>query len=78
MANQHFRELWAQCVKKHTKTPMNWQTIADDYARLIVEECIVVVAPSDYHRAHPENYVGGQDTIDLLNYKLMKLNALLK
>jgi hypothetical protein len=33
------RELWAQCVIKHTKTPMNWQDVADEFAELIVREC---------------------------------------
>ena len=76
MANQHFRELWAQCVKKHTKTPMNWQTIADDYAEQIVDFCIEVVKPSSYHQAFPDNYKCGQDGIDLLNYKVSELKLL--
>ena len=36
------RELWAQCVIKHTKTPMNWQDVADEFAELIVKECISI------------------------------------
>jgi hypothetical protein len=38
--NERIRELWAQCVIKHTKTPMNWQDVADEFAELIVRECI--------------------------------------
>ena len=38
--NERIRELWAQCVIKHTKTPMNWQPVADDFAELIVRECV--------------------------------------
>ena len=38
--NERIRELWAQCVIKHTKTPMNWQDAADEFALLIVKECI--------------------------------------
>jgi hypothetical protein len=57
---------------------MDWQLVADDYARAIVECCIDVVTPSSYHCAYPENYIGGQDSIDVLNYKTMKLKALLK
>jgi hypothetical protein len=37
--NDPIRELWAQCVVKHTKTPMNWQDVADEFAELIVQEC---------------------------------------
>lgn len=37
--NERIRELWAQCVIKHTKTPMNWQTVADEFAELIIQEC---------------------------------------
>jgi len=37
------RELWAQCVIKHTKTPMNWQDVADEFAELIVRECAQVL-----------------------------------
>lgn len=34
------QKLWAECVIKHTKTPMNWQNVADEYAELIINECI--------------------------------------
>lgn len=32
--------LWAQCVSKNTKTPMNWQDAANDLALLVAQECI--------------------------------------
>ena len=38
--NERIRELWTQCVVKHTKDPMNWQTVADEFALLIVRECM--------------------------------------
>ena len=37
--NERIRELWRDCVLKHTKDPMNWQTVADEFAELIVREC---------------------------------------
>jgi hypothetical protein len=37
--NERIRELWRDCVLKHTKDPMNWQTVADEFAELIVGEC---------------------------------------
>ena len=41
--NERIRELWSECVKKHTKTPMNWQNVADEFAELIVKECSQMV-----------------------------------
>ena len=38
--NERIRELWAQCVLKHTAVPMNWQTVADEFAQLIVCDCV--------------------------------------
>lgn len=38
--NERIREIWSQCVIKHTKTPMNWQDVADEFAELIFAECI--------------------------------------
>ena len=40
--NDPIRELWAQCVVKHTKTPMNWQDVADEFAQLIIAETVQV------------------------------------
>jgi hypothetical protein len=38
--NQQIQELWRDCVIKHTKDPMNWQLVADEFAQLIALECI--------------------------------------
>ena len=38
--NKQIRELWRECVLKHTNDPMNWQTAADEFAELIVRECM--------------------------------------
>ena len=46
------------------------------FAQAIVNHCIEVIKPSGYHYAHPENYAGGQDTIDVLNYKIAQLKLL--
>jgi hypothetical protein len=37
--NERIRELWRDCVLKHTNNPMNWQTVADEFAELIILEC---------------------------------------
>ena len=31
-------KLWRECVIKHTKTPMNWQDVADEFAQLCWQE----------------------------------------
>ena len=38
--NERIQELWRDCVLKHTNNPMNWQTVADEFAELIVQECV--------------------------------------
>lgn len=43
--NERTRELWVQCVRKHTKDPMNWQDVADEFAELIIKECIKLSQP---------------------------------
>lgn len=37
--NERIREMWAKSVAKHTKMPMNWQDVADEFAVLIIQEC---------------------------------------
>lgn len=38
--NDRTHELWRECVLKHTKDPMNWQTVADEFAELIIQQCV--------------------------------------
>jgi hypothetical protein len=38
--NERIRELWAQCVNKHAKTPINWQNAADEFAETIISQCV--------------------------------------
>jgi hypothetical protein len=37
--NERIREMWRECVLKHTNASMNWQNVADEFAELIVREC---------------------------------------
>ena len=46
--NGRVHELWRACVQKHTKDPMNWQTVADEFALLIVGECLLALEPDLY------------------------------
>ena len=60
--NERIRLLWAECVIKHTKDPMNWQTVADEFAELIVREFRGVV--SDVYRKTPLELCGPLLTVD--------------
>ena len=47
--NQRIRQLWQQAVLNNTKTPMNFQDAADEFAELIIQESIGVMVKNDYH-----------------------------
>ena len=36
------------------------------FAELIVQECVKIVRPDSYFRAYPDNMIGGEDGIRLL------------
>lgn len=46
------------------------------FAHAIIDHCIEVVKPNSYHEAFTDNHKGGQDGIDLLNYKVALLKLL--
>lgn len=60
--NQRIQELWRECVLKHTRDPMNWQTVADEFAELIIRECIDIISP---YAVRMENFDGGHPIADL-------------
>jgi hypothetical protein len=45
--NEQFHDLscrlWAKAIRDNTKTPMNFQDAADQFAEMIVDECIMVL-----------------------------------
>ena len=46
------------------------------FAHAIIDHCIEIVKPSQYHEAYPDNYVLGQEGLNLLNYKAAQLKLL--
>ena len=46
------------------------------FAHAIVNHCIQIVEPSGYHKAFPNNYIGGQEVVDALVYKAILLKGL--
>lgn len=45
--NERIRLLWRQAVLNNTKTPMNFQDAADEFAQLIVKECLSYMEEGD-------------------------------
>ena len=60
------RNLWAQCVTKHTKTPMNWQDVADEFAEVIVNQCIFEVVQRSA-KYYSDNFIVQDFTVDVVN-----------
>ena len=46
------------------------------FAKAIIDHCIQIVEPSSYHKAFPNNYIGGQEVVDALVYKAILLKGL--
>jgi len=42
----------------------------DLFARLIIQECIAIVNPTDHHEVWAQSYLGGVDGLDLLHSKI--------
>jgi hypothetical protein len=40
--SEQIRELWRQAVLNNTKTPINFQDAADEFAELLLFECIKI------------------------------------
>ena len=56
--NERIQELWRQAVLNNTKTPMNFQDAANEFAELIVQECIDIIAPYSVRMSRPgEEYL---------------------
>ena len=39
----------------------------EKFAELIVKECVKIVRPNSYSRAYPDNMIGGEDGVRLLD-----------
>lgn len=43
------------------------------FAQLLIEQCIEIVKPSQYHYAYPDNMIGGDAGIELLEDRVNKI-----
>ena len=76
--NERIEQLAEQCWV-HTNEPLfgakspHWEFDRHKFAELIVRDCIVIVEPSSYRRAYPDNYRGGIDCMDTLDDRVEKI-----
>lgn len=42
----------------------------EKFAKLIIDECIDVVKPTQHHEAYADSYLGGVDGLELLDNKI--------
>ena len=73
--NERIRLLWRQAVLNNTKTPMNFQDAADEFAQLIVKECIDKITAYDLVPGHSAKW---EDIYDIHARLLQDLGEELK
>jgi len=70
--NERINKLFGQAMDQ--SIPETWTTLThsqlsilkDKFAELIVQECLTFVRPNSYFQAYPENMIGGEDGVKLL------------
>lgn len=53
-----------------------YQETVTTFAQLVVKECIRAIEPSGYHRIRPQDYIGGEEGVELLDINILKLKKL--
>ena len=73
--NKRVQELAAQAgYKKDMFGVGHWDMPeCEKFAKLIVQECIDIVKPTQHHEAYAQNYLGGVDGIELLEDRVQKI-----
>jgi hypothetical protein len=71
--NERIKQLWDKAAESTAAFPSgqnnSWETqvnFMEKFAELIVQECVKIVRPDSYFRAYPDNMIGGEDGIRLL------------
>lgn len=59
--NSTIDRLWQHCVMKHTRDPMNWQAIANEFAELVALLCADWISDN-------VGYIDAAAKRDLINY----------
>lgn len=54
-------------------TPMLAGSNLEKFADLIIRDCIVAVAPTEYHKAFPDDFIGSFEGLELLEAAVLKI-----
>ena len=75
--NERTKELAEQAgLKMPVDTEYNghiYRHALEKFAKLIVQECIDIVKPTEHHEVWAEDYVGGLEGLELLDNRVAKL-----
>lgn len=71
--NEHTKALFDKALDQ--AVPETWTTLSHEqmmklssvFAELLIRECVKKVRPSSYSRAYPDNMIGGEDGVRLLD-----------
>jgi len=70
--NERIEKLFGQALDQAVPetwtmlTPAQLSKLKDKFAELLIQECLTFVRPSSYFQAYPENMIGGEDGVKLL------------
>lgn len=70
--NQHLKDIMLK-HGLHKYVSEDCQSRMELIYDIIVKECIDIVKPTEHHEVWAEDYVGGIDGLELLDYKVKQL-----
>ena len=73
--NQRIKDLAVECgafhqVYDNKRFMVNENFDVETFARLIIDDCIDIVKPTQHHEAYAQSYYGGVDGLELLTNKV--------
>jgi len=73
--NERIKDLALECgafhqVYDNKRFMVNENFDVEKFARLIIDDCIDIVKPTQHHEAYAQSYFGGVDGLELLNNKV--------
>ena len=73
--NERIKDLALECgafhqVYDNKRFMVNENFDVEKFARLIIDDCIDIVKPTQHHEAYAQSYFGGVDGLELLTNKV--------
>lgn len=73
--NERIKELALQCgafnqVYENKRLLVNEWFDVEKFAKLIIDDCIDIVKPTQHHEAYAQSYFGGVEGLELLTNKV--------